>query len=113
MNYLCADPFLEYQPCPRYLFRRDTESPTKVIKVMVWDHLTKTFVLFEKSVDLAFVCVLIDPIVTVVLFHAMDESQEDVDLFFVLDLALLCGGEVYFVHFEGFLFELMWEMKIL
>lgn len=99
MNYLGADPFLEYQPCPRYLFRRDTESPTKVIKVMVWDHLTKTLVLFEKSVDLAFVCVLIDPIVTVVLFNAMDESQEDVDLFLVLDLAFLGRGEVYFVHF--------------
>ena len=98
MNYLRTDTFLKDESGPWDFFRRDTISFREVIKIMVGDHLTESFIFFEESIDLRFVSVFIDFIVAVILFNAVNESEEDVDLFLVFDFAFLCRGQVDFIH---------------
>lgn len=65
---------------------------------MVGDHLTESFIFFEESIDLRFVSVFVDFIVAVILFNAVNESEEDVDLFLVFNFAFLGRGQVDFIH---------------
>ncbi len=97
-DYLRTDTFLKDKPGPWDFFRRNTISFAEVIKIMIGDHLAESFVFFEESIDLGFVSVFVDSIVTVILFDAVNESKEHVDLFLVFDFAFLCRGQVDFVH---------------
>ena len=71
-NYLGADTFLKDEPGPWDLFRRDAVSFAEVIEIVVGDHLAEAFVFFEESIDLGFISIFIDAIVTVILFDAVN-----------------------------------------
>lgn len=84
-GYLGADTFFKDKSGPGDFFWWNAVGFTEGVKIMVGYQLAETFVLFKKSIDFAFVSVFIDSVVTVVLFYAVNESEENIDLFLVLD----------------------------
>ena len=111
-SYLSADSFLKDESGPWYFFRRYTVGFAEVIKVVVGYHLTETFVLFEESVDFALVSVFVDSIITIVLFHTVDKSEQHIDLFFVLYFVLFGWGQVNLVHLDDYFIALVWNIII-
>jgi hypothetical protein len=69
---------------------------------MIGYHLAETFVFFEESIDLGFVSIFINAVVTVILFDAVNQTEKNVYLFFVFDFAFLRGCQVNFVHWSWF-----------